>query len=192
MINKYKKFVDIIREKNDDYRFEHSLAVADRAVVLAEKYGADKDKAYLAGLLHDITKNLSDNEQLQFFSSSAIMLSNAEKVSPKVWHAISGAYYLKNVLLIDDQEIINAVRYHTTGRENMSLLEKIIYIADFTSKDRTYPDVDILREMTNNNLDDGVIYALNYTIASLVKKNQVVHPDTLSAYNQLLCKGMLK
>lgn len=192
MNENYEKYVEIIREKLDDFRFTHSLAVADRAVELAEKYGADKEKAYLAGLLHDITKNLSKDEQLQFFGSSAIMLSNVEKASPKVWHAISGACYIKNVLKIADSEIINAVRYHTTGRQNMSLLEKIIYIADFTSKDRKYPDVDILREKTNNNLDDGIIYALNYTIASLVKKNQVIHPDTLSAYNQLLCEGMLK
>ncbi len=192
MNENYEKYVEIIREKLDDFRFTHSLAVADRAVELAEKYGADKEKAYLAGLLHDITKNLSKDEQLQFFGSSAIMLSNVEKASPKVWHAISGACYIKNVLKIADSEIINAVRYHTTGRENMSLLEKVVYIADFTSIDRNYTDVDILRAKVNENLNDGIIYALRYTINSLSEKNQVIHPDTLSAYNQLLCEGMLK
>lgn len=190
MNEKFKKYVAIIREKLDDYRFEHSLAVAEKAEELAQKFGADKEKAYLAGLLHDITKNFSKDEQLQFFGSSAIMLSNVEKASPKVWHAISGATYIKNVLKIEDSEIINAVRYHTTGREDMSLLEKIVYIADFTSKDRNYPDVDILREKVNDNLDDGIVYALRHTIHSLSQKNQAIHPDTLSAYNQLLCEGM--
>lgn len=186
MNDKYENYITLLKEKLDSYRFEHSLCVAQRAVELAEKYGADKEKAYLAGLLHDITKNLSDNEQLQFFDSSAIMLSSVERVSPKVWHAISGAAYIENELDITDSDIINAVRYHTTGRADMSLLEKIVYIADFTSRDRKYPDVDVLRHIADRNLDEALIYALRHTIVSLGNKTQLIHPDTLSAYNQLL------
>ena len=185
-VNKmYSEYIEHLKETLDEYRFKHSLSVADRAVVLAQKYGADKDKAYLAGLLHDVTKNKSNDEQLQFFEESAIMLSSVEKASPKVWHAISGAAFLENKLNIKDKDILNAVRYHTTGRAGMSLLEKIIYIADFTSADRTYPDVDVLREIVDNSLDEGIIYALKYTIVSLCNKNQLVHPDTLDAYNKL-------
>ena len=121
-----------------------------------------------------------------FFSASAIMLTDVEKASPKVWHAISGAEYIKNELKIYDEDIINAVRYHTTGRAGMSLLEKVIYIADFTSADRSYPDVDVLREIVKKDLDEGVIYALRHTIVSLGSKTQPIHPDTLDAYNQLL------
>lgn len=186
MNKKYSEYIELLRTKLDDYRFQHSLAVADRAVILAEKYGAHKEKAYLAGLLHDITKNLSDEEQLHFFDSSAIMLSTVEKESPKVWHAISGGEFIKNELKIKDSDIINAVRYHTTGRANMSLLEKVIYIADFTSLDRKYPDVDILRQIADKDLDEALIYALRYTIVSLGNKTKHIHPDTLSAYNQLL------
>ena len=93
---------------------------------------------------------------------------------------------LAEKLNITDREIIDAVRYHTTGRENMSLLQKVIYIADFTSSDRNYPDVDILRSLVEKDLDEGIIYALRYTILSLGNKTQVIHPDTLKAYNQLL------
>ena len=193
MFNKFSEYVKIIREKLDDYRYEHSVNVAEKAYELAMQYGADAEKAYLAGLLHDITKNLTDSEQLHFFDTFGIMLTDVEKTSPKVWHAISGSAYIEKILNISDSEIISAVRYHTTGKADMSLLEKIVYIADFTSKDRNYPDVDVLRKIVGKNLEDGIIYALSYTISSLSSKNMIIHPDTFSAYNQLLLsKGMLK
>lgn len=183
---KYSEYIALIRERLDDYRFHHSMCVAEKAVELANLYGADTEKAYVAGLLHDVCKNLKDEEQLQFFTSSAIMLTDAQRVSPKVWHAMSGAYYVENIIGIDDEEIISAVRYHTTGKADMSLLEKVIYIADFTSSDRTYPDVDVLREIVNKDLDGGIIYALRHTIVSLANKNMVIQPETLEAYNFLI------
>ena len=183
---KYSEYIALLREKLDGYRFDHSIAVSEKALELAELYGADREKAYVAGLLHDIQKNLSKEEQLQFFSASAIMLTDVEKASPKVWHAISGAEYIKNKLNINDEDIVNAVRYHTTGRAGMSLLEKVIYIADFTSRDRNYPDVDVLRNIVKNDLDEGIVYALRHTIVSLGTKTQPIHPDALSAYNELL------
>lgn len=193
MIEKYCKYVKIIREKLDDYRYEHSINVAEKAAEIAGQYGADIEKAYLAGLLHDVTKNLTDEEQLHFFDTFGIMLTDAEKSSPKVWHAISASVFIKEELGIKEKDILDAVRYHTTGRADMSLLEKVVYIADFTSKDRKYPDVDVLRKIVSENLEDGVIYALSYTISSLSGKNKVIHPDTFNAYNQLLLsKGMLK
>lgn len=183
---KYCEYIALLKGKLDNYRYNHSIAVAEKAVELAKLYGADTEKAYVAGLLHDIQKNLSNDEQLLFFSASAIMLTDVEKASPKVWHAISGAVYIKNELKLNDEDIINAVRYHTTGRAGMSLLEKVIYIADFTSCDRSYPDVEVLRNIVKESLDEGLIYALRHTIVSLGTKTQPIHPDTLSAYNELL------
>lgn len=183
---KYSEYIQLLRKKLDDYRFEHSKAVSLKAMELARLYGEDQEKAYVAGLLHDIMKNLTEQEQLLFFASSAIMLTDVEKASPKVWHAISGAEFIKSALNITDSEIINAVRFHTTGRSGMSTLEKIIYIADLTSADRKYPDVDILREIVQKDLDEAVIYALRHTIMSLAKKNQPIHPDTICAFNELI------
>lgn len=183
---KYGEYIFLLREKLDDYRFDHSIAVAKRAVELANLYGADTEKAYVAGLLHDIQKNLSREEQLQFLNSSAIMLTDVEKVSPKVWHAISGAEYISSKLKIEDTDIINAVRYHTTGRAGMSLLERIVYIADFTSLDRKYPDVEVLRDIVKRDLDAGLVYALRHTIISLSKETKPIHEDTLCAYNELI------
>jgi predicted HD superfamily hydrolase involved in NAD metabolism len=178
---KYDKFKTIIREKLDDYRYAHSLAVADEAARLAEKYGADKERAYLAGLLHDITKNINKEEHLKIFDSFAIILSDLEINAPKLWHAISGSVYVSEVLKIEDSELISAIRYHTTGKAAMSLFELVLFIADFTSHDRNYPDVEVMRELADKSLIEAAVYALSYTVNDLNKQGSAVHPDTLSA-----------
>ena len=178
-----EKLKEIIREKLDDYRYNHSLCVADEAKRLAEKYSSDPIKAYHAGLLHDITKNISLEEHLQLVERFGIILSDAEKSSANILHGITGSAYVKYELGIEDDEILSAIRYHTTARANMSLFERIIYLADFTSADRTYPDVDVMRKLVDIDLYEAMHYSLSYTIKSLVTKASAIHPDTLYAYN---------
>ncbi len=187
---KYEQYLAIIREKLDDFRYNHSICVAKEAQRLAEKYGADSDKAYLAGLLHDITKNSSENEHLNLFSRFDIILSDIEKKSPKLWHAISGACYCENILGITDKEIISAIRYHTTARKEMTLLEKIIYLADFTSADRDYSDVDVMRKLVDEDISKAMIYSLTYTINDLTSRGLCLHPDTMEAYNEIAIKNL--
>ncbi|MBE6781425.1 MAG: HD domain-containing protein [Ruminococcaceae bacterium] len=181
----YKK---IIRENLDDYRYYHSLCVADEAKRLAIKYGENQEKAFLAGLLHDITKNYSKEEHLKVFERFDIILTEQERNSEKLWHAITGSAYVKHILFIDDNDIISAIRYHTTARKNMSLLEKIVYLADFTSADRKYPDVDIMRQLVDISLEKAMEYSLKYTIKSLKTKGFVPHSDTMSAYYEITQK----
>lgn len=180
----YEKYRAIIREKLDDFRYNHSLCVAKEAHRLAEMYGADSEKAYLAGLLHDITKNYTENEHLNLFSRFDIILSDIEKKSSKLWHAISGACYCEKELCITDIELISAIRYHTTARKGMSLFEKIIYLADYTSADRDYSDVDVMRKLVDEDISKAMLYALSYTINDLNERKLCVHPDTLEAYNE--------
>jgi len=180
------KLKGIIREKLDDYRYNHSLCVADEARRLANKYGSDADKAYVAGLLHNITKNFSTEEHLKLIDDFDIILSDAEKGSAKLWHAITGSVYVDKILNIADKDIISAIRYHTTAKSDMTLFEKIIYLADFTSADRNYPDVGVLRELVDIDLHKAMAYSLGYTIKDLVEKKSVIHPDTFSAYNQIM------
>ena len=182
---KYEQYLAIIREKLDDFRYNHSICVAKEAQRLAEKYGVDSKKAYLAGLLHDITKNSSENEHLNLFSRFDIILSDIEKKSPKLWHAISGATYCEKELGITDMDIISAIRYHTTARKEMSLLEKVIYLADFTSADRDYSDVDVMRKLVDEDISKAMIYSLTYTINDLTSRGLCVHPDTMEAYNEI-------
>ena len=101
-------------------RFEHSLNVSEEAVKLAKKYGADTEKAELAGLLHDILKDTPPEKQLKILADFGIIMSDVELSAKKFWHAISGAVYIKHVLHIEDEDVYNAVRYHTTGRKNMT------------------------------------------------------------------------
>ncbi len=180
----YEQYIELLKSRLDEYRFYHSLCVADEAKRLAEKYGADTEKAYLAGLLHDITKNASTEEHLKIFSQFGIMLNDIEKNAKKLWHAMSGAAYIERVFKISDAEIISAVRYHTTAKADMTLLEKIIYLADFTSLDRNYDDVSVIRQYVDESLDKAFVYALQFSICDLVKNEKRVHLDTLNAYNQ--------
>ncbi len=182
----YANYKDILQSKLNEKRYYHSLCVADEAKRLAEKYGADVDKAYLAGLLHDITKNTTAEEQLKMFEEFDIMPDETTKGSAKLWHAVTGSAYIEKVLNIKDKEIISAVRYHTTARANMPLLDKILYLADFSSADRDYDDVDIMRQKVNESIEAAMLYALSYTIKELVDKKVRIHSDTLSAYDELV------
>ena len=184
----YDSLKEVLRQRLNEKRYYHSLCVADEAKRLAEKYGGDIEKAYLAGLLHDITKNAPEEEHLQIFKEFGIILTDIEKNAKKLWHAMSGALYVKNVLGISDPEIIDAIRYHTTAKADMSLLAKILYLADFTSKDRDYEDVDVIREYVDESLGKAFVYALQYSITDLVNQSRAVHPDTVEAYNQAVLK----
>ena len=129
-IAEYKKIIKSMMSEN---RYNHCVNVSKEAVKLAKRYGGDEEKAAIAGILHDITKEMPKEEQLQIMLDSGIILDDIQKNAPKLWHGISGSVYIKNHLDIDDEDILNAVCYHTTGRAGMSLLEKIIFVADFTS-----------------------------------------------------------
>ena len=184
----YDKYKRILKQRLNEKRYYHSLCVADEALRLAKKYGANPDKAYLAGLLHDITKNAPDEEHLQIFKEFGIILTDIEKNAKKLWHAMSGAEYVKNILGIKDNEIIDAIRYHTTAKADMSLIAKILYLADFTSKDRDYEDVDVIREYVDESLCKAFVYALQYSITDLVNQGRAVHPGTVEAYNRAVLK----
>lgn len=189
MSEKSTEYKKILQERLTPKRYHHSLCVADEAVRLAKKYGGDTEKAYLAGLLHDITKNASEEEHLHIFREFDIMLNDIEKNAEKLWHAISGAAYIEHILGINDTEIITAVRYHTTARKNMTQLEKILYLADFTSADRDYDDVDIMRQKLEVSMQAALQYALSYTINDLVSRDKPLHLDTVEAYNENALKG---
>lgn len=176
----------ILKNRLSEKRYYHSLCVADSARYLAVRYGADEGKMYLAGLLHDITKNTSDEEQLKLFERFGIILTDVEKRSPQIWHAMSGALFVEHELGIVDKDIISAIRYHTTAKADMTLSEKIIYTADLISADRTYTDVDEVRMQADESLEKAMLTILKFTVKNLIDRGLPVHPDTLSAYNFLM------
>ena len=177
----------ILREKLDDYRFLHSLNVAESAKLLAKLYGGNEAQAYFTGLVHDIMKNATKEEQLQIIKKGGIILSRTEKNNPKLWHAMAGDAFLRVELGVEDSEVLSAVRYHTTGKSGMSLLDKIVYIADYISAERNYPDVNVMRELAlNHSLDEAALYALKYSFRSLSEQERLIHPDSVEYYNELL------
>lgn len=182
----YDRFKKVLKARMGDKRYIHSLNVSDEAVRLAKKYGADEEKARLAGILHDVTKETPHPEQLEFMESMEVPLSYLERSSPKLWHAISGSVFVKNVMGIDDEDVINAIRYHTSGRADMSLLEKIIFIADFTSAERNYSDVDVMRTLANRRLEEAMRYGLSFSISELALKNAAIDPHALECYNEVV------
>lgn len=186
-LNDYKK---IIKEKMGDFRYEHSVNVSKEAKKLARLYGANEEKAQLAGILHDITKEMPKDEQLQIIVDSGIILDNVQKNAPKLWHGISGSIYVQQNLCIDDEDILNAIRYHTTGRANMSLLEKIIFIADFTSEERTYSGVATMRKKSRKSLDEAMLYAYKFTFKDLSKREIAIHPDEVACYNDIILQKL--
>ena len=179
-------YKSIIRPLMGDYRYIHSCNVAEEAVILAKLYGCDEEKAYTAGILHDITKEFPQEEQLQIIRDGGIILDDVQKNAPKLWHSVSGSVYIQTHLGLTDEDVINAIRYHTTGRANMSLLEKIIYTADYTSAERSYNGADVMREKSRNSLEEAMIFSCQFTLQNLSEKQAAIHPDQLFCYNDLV------
>lgn len=184
----YEEYIKVIKERLSERRFNHSICVSVEARRLAEKYGADADKAELCGILHDITKESSAQEHFEIAEKYGVKFSDLELSAEKLWHAKTGAAYARYILNIDDDEIINAIKYHTTGKEDMTLLQEIVFLADFTSADRDYEDVDVMRALVGASKEMALSYALKYTINDLLHKDKAIHPDTFAAYNSAKMK----
>lgn len=167
-----------------DTRFLHSDHVAQEARRLALRYGGDPLRAQVAGLLHDICKEMPAAEQLQWIEDSGIILDNVSRSQPKIWHGMAAAGYLPRKLGLSDPAVLRAVRYHTTGRAGMTLLEKIVYLADLTSAERSYPDVAQMRALVDRDLNEAMGYALDYITRSLRQDGREISPDTQQAWEQ--------
>lgn len=189
------EYLSLIKDRMGQRRYIHSVNVAESAAELARRYGADEEKAEIAGILHDSCKEIPKDEMLQIMTRGGIILDAVEKGTSKLWHPIAGSVYARDTLGIKDEDIINAIRYHTTGRAGMSLLEKVIFIADFISAERDYDGVDIMREKAFECLEDAMIFGLQFTITDLAKRKMTIHSNALACYNDVIMylekKGLL-
>ena len=174
---------DILKVRLSKKRYTHSLNVAEAAKMLADKHGGDRDKCYLAGLVHDICKEIPIEEQLRMGVNSIVPLSPAEKAVPPLYHAAAGARYCEQVLHISDRDILMAVRFHTAARAEMSLTEEIIYLADLISEDRSYKDVGKMRKLASENIKKAMLEALCFSVSDVVSKGSLIPESTAQAYN---------
>lgn len=183
----YSKLEDIsnvLKQKLDDDRFYHSIGVSFTAASIAMRYEYDIDKAQIAGLLHDYAKKDSSKTYVDFCLKNSIDVSRAEYENPGLLHAKIGAYLAHTDFNVDDTDILSAITYHTTGRPNMSLLDKIIYIADYIEPGRyKMPNLDKIRKETYINIDNALIMILSDTIAYLKTTGKVLDELTEQTYN---------
>lgn len=169
-----------LKKKQSERRYIHTMGVQYTSICLAMKYGYDLKKAELAGLLHDCAKYLDADKLLKTCKKNEIPITEAEYKSPYLLHGKVGAYFAQKKYGITDEEILNAIRFHTTGRPDMTMLEKIVFVADYIEPSRSHaPNLDALRRLSFENLDQAVYEILKQTLDYLEKKKQNIDQHTV-------------
>ena len=178
-----------LKESLSEKRYIHSLGTMERAEELAKIYGVDIEKARLAGLTHDIAKEMTKEESLQYIKEHNIEIDEIEEINVKLLHGKIGANMVKEKYGLC-QEIQDAILYHTTTDKNMDMLAKIIYVADKTENNRKSKEFDIEyeRELANKDIDAAIIYILDGNIEEIIKKGKLVHPKAIETRNSLLIR----
>ena len=167
----------------DSKRYEHTQGVAYTSAALAMRYGEEVQKAELAGLLHDCAKCLDNEKKIHICKKNDISISDAEQRNPFLLHAKVGGHLAKTKYKIDDEDIINAILYHTTGRPGMSLLEKIVYIADYIEPGReNAPNLDEVRKLSFQDIDEALLRILEDILVHLKDSKKEIDPMTQMTY----------
>ncbi len=177
--------LEIVKEQLTDHRYQHTIGVMDTAIRLAERFGEDSEKAMMAAIFHDYAKFRPKDEMKSIILEQKLG-EDLLLYSSELWHAPVGAYLVRTEVGIEDEEILQAIKSHTSGRPGMTLLEKIIFLADYIEPGRYFPGVDDVRSTAEENLDSAIKQSLVNTIIFLMKRNQLVHPETLHTYNDMV------
>lgn len=167
-------------------RYQHSIEVMKISIDLADIYNCPKEKTAMAGLLHDCGKLQDEKKMLKQTQKFGIILDTVTKNNIELIHALLGKELAKRKYGIEDEEILDAIRFHTTGRKDMNLIEKIVYIADIIEPNRNFPGVEKIRDIAYKDIDQSILYSMNNTIKMLIDKKYLIHLDTVKARNQLL------
>lgn len=171
----------LVKPRLGQKRWTHTKNVKKMAVQLAERWGENPEKAALAALLHDSAKELPRDALLQIFADNAIIAENAPARPAAIWHGIAAAIVAETQWGVTDPEILSAIRCHTTGKPGMSLLDKILYLADMTSAERDYPGVEPLRKLEFEDLDKAICAALEQSIQFVKDSGKPVDPESQAA-----------
>lgn len=181
--NDFTKLRKAMEKELDAKRYEHTLGVAFTAASLAMRYDADIDKALIAGILHDCAKCMTDEKRISICQKKGIEITPTEYQKPSLLHAKVGSYLAEKEYDIDDPDILNAIKYHTTGRPNMSLLEKIIYLADYMEPGRKpLPLLNQVRELAFNDLDQALLLSIESTLTYLNSIDSTIDSATQETY----------
>lgn len=168
-----------------EHRYIHTIGVADTALKLAENTDVDKNRLELAAIFHDYAK-FRDKQEMRGIIRKEKLDPDFLLYGDELLHAPAGSFLVEKEIGIEDEEILSAITWHTTGRQDMTMMDKILFLADYIEPNRSFPGVDEVRELSASSLDEAIIKALTNTIEFLMKKKQPVYPGTLATYNQLV------
>ena len=184
----YEELYERVKNEVSEKRFKHILGVVNRAEEYAKIYGVDLEDARYAAILHDVAKEYPDETSYEIFEKYGYEPDEVEKKNHNLLHGkVAGLIAKYEYGLSDD--IVNAISFHTTGRENMSMLEKVIYLADATEPGRVYPDksneltVEETVNLVKKDIDEGMLYVLKWNLESILRKELYIHLDSVKAYN---------
>lgn len=185
-----EQIIKIVKNRLSEKRFYHSECVMERAKELAEKFNFDVETAAKVGIAHDIAKEIPDDEKLKYVEKNNIKIDEIEKENPSLLHAKIG----KDIAMKElgfTPEMGQAIRAHTTGITNMSLLDKILFIADRTSSERGFADIEYLNSLLDESIDKAVLYIIDKKIMLQIDKKATMHPDSIIARNYLIKNGKI-
>lgn len=169
----------------NEKRYNHSLGTMKMCKTLASKYNIDEKKAEKTGLMHDIAKEIIDEEAINYVKENNIEITEIEKINPKLLHGKIGADICRKKYNFDE-EMCNAIKWHTTGRANMSLLEKIVFCADKIEENRSYEDVEYYRNLAMQDVDQAVLEIIDWTIKSNIEKGKLLLEKSIETRNYIL------
>lgn len=179
-----QKLKEVLSEK----RYNHSIRVMETAQELAKLYNANINNVTIAALLHDYAKEFPKKDLVNICKECCLKETNDYLEAGQILHSFAGAHFVNKYLGITDTDILNSIKYHTTGRENMELIEKIIYIADAIEPQRSYMHVDEIRKLAKENIDQAILFEINKKIEYLISNNSIIHHNTIKLRNWLITK----
>lgn len=176
-----------VQAQLSENRYSHTLRVTEVAIDLAKVYGASEEKVYYAALLHDYLKEMPIDELEQMIRHSSKTIDVLD-YHHALWHGPAAAIYIQNEFHLRDPSIVQAIRYHTTGRPDMDRIEQIVFIADYIEPARSFAGIEDIRETAYTNIEEAIRMALGNTIMHLIKQGALVYPKTMEAYNAYTMK----
>ncbi len=187
-----EKIKSKVRGYISEKRFIHSVGVANTAVYLSKIWGGNSGKLFVAGILHDVARDMSAEKLIEIAEKNGYRIDEVEYANPVLLHAPVGAIIAKSDFGITDEEILNCIRYHTTGRKNMSLNEVIIYVSDFIEPSRNFPDAERVRAIADKNLREALLEETYFNVCYLMNKRMPIHRRTIEMFNDFLKKELTK
>jgi predicted HD superfamily hydrolase involved in NAD metabolism len=183
------EIIERLEEKLSPKRYYHSLATAEMAKQLAQIYGVDEQKAFLAGLVHDCAKGMSNWELMQYAQEHNILINDIQLSQAGLLHGVVGASIAMLEFGVGDNEILQAIKAHITGTKNMSTLDKILYLSDSAEPSRNYDGVDKIRKLAfNGKLDNALLEAMEMKLIYVMKKRLMLHSISIEAWNDIVSK----